>query len=91
MAKDIQINKAGIEAFLKSQQVRDLLTSVAEPMADDLRTNAPVESGEYADSITVEQDTTDRAVVRIVVGVAHAVPVEAEQGPMTAMVMRQAG
>ena len=44
------------------------------------RASAPVASGEYAGSLHIKQDTTDRAAVRVGSDVPHALVVEANTG-----------
>ena len=67
MAKPrIKLNSREFEAFLKSSQVRPLLRDVAERVAARARATAPVDTGAYRDGIVVRDDTTDRAVARVV-------------------------
>lgn len=66
MAAKVTLDSAGMRELLTSGQVRAALTPVAEAVAARARANAPVDSGEYRDSITVLSDTTDRAVERVV-------------------------
>jgi hypothetical protein len=77
---EVRINHAGMAALLKSDPVRALLHEKAEAIADRARSSAPVDKGEYQDSIRVVSDTTDRAVERIVATAPHALIVEAKTG-----------
>lgn len=67
MAKvKIELDRKGIGDILKSDEVRAPLRDIAEKTATRARSSAPVDSGEYRDSIDVVSDTTDRAVERVV-------------------------
>lgn len=76
----VTLNHAGMGALLKSDAVRDGLTARAEQALAAAQASAPVESGAYRDSLHLEQDTTDRAVVRVVSDVDYAMVVEANTG-----------
>lgn len=78
----IKVNRGGIRAMLGSAGVRDDMTRRAERIAAAARSSAPVRSGEYRDSIRVEQATTGgyRAVARVVSDVPYAGVVEADTG-----------
>lgn len=82
MAK-IKLNGRGIEELLNSSETRDLLTERAESVLSAAVSNAPVASGEYQSSLHIEQDTTDRAVVRVVSDAPHARVVEANTGNLS--------
>lgn len=71
---------AGIKELLTSEGVRADLTSRMSAAESTAKSNAPVESGEYRDSIHVEQDTTDRVVVRLVADAPYAMVVESKTG-----------
>lgn len=76
----VNLDSGGMEALLKSAGVRAVLRARAEQVASRARSTAPVESGEYRDSIRVVSDTTDRAVERVVATADHAAVVEAKTG-----------
>lgn len=76
----VKLNSGGMAALLKSDEVRQALTPVADRVADAARAGAPVRTGAYRDSIHVESDTTDRAVERVVADVSYARDVEARTG-----------
>ena len=80
MATRIKLNSAGFAALLNSASVRADLTDRASRVLSAARSSAPVVSGEYRDSLHVEQATTDRAVVRIVAGADYGYVVEANTG-----------
>lgn len=71
---------SGVKEILNSDATRALLEGPAEAAAARMRANAPVESGALAASIHVEDDTTDRAVKRVVADVPYAMVVEADTG-----------
>jgi len=71
---------SGVEEILNSRATRALLESPAEAVAARMRANAPVATGALAASITIEDDSTDRAVKRVVADVPYAMVVEADTG-----------
>lgn len=81
MAKPkVRLHSPGVVNLLKDAGVRDELTRRMERVEAQARANAPVDTGAYRDSITLEQDTTDRAVVRVVAHAGHALLVESHTG-----------
>lgn len=82
MASRVRLLSRGMRDLLASPEVREALTQKAEAVADTARASAPVASGAYRDSIRVEQDTTDRAAVRVIADVPHALIVEANTGTL---------
>jgi len=80
MALKIKLNHGDMAKLLKSDQVRPPLTEIAEKMASRARSSAPVDSGAYRDGISVESDTTDRAVERIVAHDYKSSIIEARTG-----------
>ena len=76
----IKINKRAAAELLKSAEVRAIVRPHAERVAARARSTAPVKTGKYRDEITVWDDTTDRAVVRVGSRAPHAHLVEAETG-----------
>lgn len=83
MASGFRRNSRGYEEILKGAVVRAGLTRRAECVADAARASAPVESGGYRDSIRLQQDTTDRAVVRVVADISHGAAVESRTGNLS--------
>lgn len=76
-----EFNDRDIQKILKGSEVRDALRQIAEDMASRARASAPVDSGEYRDSIHVETDETPtRARARVVASADHAAAVEAKTG-----------
>lgn len=50
-------NSRGMDAILNSTDMQDAMVRVAEDAADYARSLAPVDSGEYRSSFTVERET----------------------------------
>ena len=81
MAVRVKINYGRPFAeILNSGEVRDLCTERAQRSLEAARAAAPVASGAYRASLHLEQDTTDRAVTRVVSDVDYAMVVEARTG-----------
>lgn len=76
----IDLNSGVMGRLLKSDQLRPPLRDVAEKAAARARANAPVDTGEYRNSIRVESDTTDRAVERVVAHDDKAAVIESRTG-----------
>ena len=76
----VRLISRGMGQMLGSGEVRALLTAKADAVAARAREGAPVDTGAYRASIEVVQDSTDRAVVRVVAGVPYALVVEADTG-----------
>lgn len=74
------MNGAGVKEVLNSSEVRDMLTDKAEDVLAAAKASAPVDTGEYRDSLGIVQDTTDRAVVRVASTAPHGMIVEAKTG-----------
>lgn len=82
MASTVRLNRRGMAALLNAPGVRDDLTRRASRVEAAAKASAPVESGAYRNSIHVVQDTTDRAVVRVVAESDHGLVVEANTGTL---------
>lgn len=76
----IVLNSAGVRELLRDPGVRAELARHADRVEQAAKTSAPVESGEYRDSIHRESGTTDRAVERVVADAPHALLVESRTG-----------
>jgi hypothetical protein len=61
----VRLNSRGMRALLNDPGVRTDLHRRGERVADRARSTAPVDEGTFQGSFTVEDDTTDRPVVRI--------------------------
>ena len=78
-----KLNHPGIQALLDGGSgVEAMLDAEAEKVASAARSNAPVASGAYRDSIHVETAHTDRMVKRVVADVDYAMKVEADNGTL---------
>lgn len=62
----IDLNSREMGKLLQAEQMRPALREIAEGWAARARATAPVDTGAYRDSIEVVDDTTDRAVARVV-------------------------
>lgn len=76
----VKMSSSGARELLRSAGVRALLREQGERVAARARASAPVQSGAYRDGITVQDATTDRAVVRVGSTAPHARVVEARTG-----------
>jgi len=78
-----KLKSPGIQALLDGANgVEAMLDAEAEKVASAARSNAPVASGAYRDSIHVETAHTDRIVKRVVADVNYAMVVEANNGTL---------
>lgn len=77
----VKLNSSGIQEVLQSPEVEALLIKFAEPIAARARANAPVDTGEYQDSIEVVVDHhSDRVVVHVTSTAPHGMIVESKTG-----------
>lgn len=76
----VEPNGAGMRALLRDPGVRAELTRRAERVLAAAKESAPVDTGEYRDSLHVIEDTTDRAAVRVGSDAPHGLLVEAKTG-----------
>lgn len=76
----VKLNSGGVRGLLNDAGVRAELRRRMGPVLAAAQANAPVESGAYRASLRIEDATTDRAVVRVVADVDHAIVVEAKTG-----------
>lgn len=82
MTTRVVMNSAGAREVLTSPGVRALLRQRAEAVAARARADAPVNTGDYRNSIGVEDATTDRAVVRVVARDRKALIIESKTGTL---------
>ena len=81
MARKVKMNIQGLREVLKSSETQAVLRSHAEKSAAAARASAPVDSGEYRDSIDVETRVHRHvAVARVVAHASHSMVVEAKTG-----------
>jgi transposase-like protein len=64
----IKLNSRGMAATLKDSGVRSMLTERAERVLAAAQADPHDDLGDYESGLHIEQDTTDRAVVRVVSG-----------------------
>lgn len=64
----IKLNSPGMAALLKSGEVRAFVTERAERVLAAAQADPHDDTGAYEAGLHIEQDTTDRAVVRVVSG-----------------------
>lgn len=82
MAKKYTPNSRALQKLLVSNAMYKALEPVAEAIADNARSIAPIDSGQYRDSITTEHALTDRAVIRVVADVDYGLAIEARDGTL---------
>lgn len=76
-----KINDRFFEKLGKSQQLEAALTEVAERVVERAKATAPVDTGDYADSIGIEVHRgPGRTVVRAVANDPGALAIEARTG-----------
>ena len=77
----VTLNSSEIQSYLDGGHgVDSLLEAAAQRVLNAAQSSAPVESGDYLDSLHIETDHTDRMVVRVVSDAPHAWVVEANTG-----------
>lgn len=64
----VRLNSPGMAALLKSGEVRAFVTERAERVLAAAQADPHDDTGAYEAGLHIEQDTTDRAVVRVVSG-----------------------
>jgi hypothetical protein len=84
MAKDYEVDKAGMREIGTSSQMQAAMTGLATAGMAGAQAIAPVKTGEYRDKFRVEEirervgwDRDERAGARVVNDAAHATTVEA--------------
>lgn len=76
-----KLNSAVIQQYLDGEHgVEATLRERAEAVLAAAQAGAPVDTGEYLDSLHIEVDHTDRMVVRVVADAYHAWIVEVTTG-----------
>jgi hypothetical protein len=76
----VTLKSSGVKELLNSRSTRALLTEKAEAVLSAAQASAPVSTGAYKAGLRVQQDTTDRAVARVVGTAPHSHLVEANTG-----------
>lgn len=84
MALKLKLSSGGMDALLKSADVRADITERAQRVLAAAQADASgyVVTGNYYNSLQVVQDTTDRAVARVTSTAPHAHLVEAAHGTL---------
>lgn len=80
MAARVRLKSSGMAALLKSSEVRAMLTPRAERVLAAAKADPHDDTGAYENGLHIEQDTTDRAVVRVVSGDRKGHILEANYG-----------
>lgn len=78
----VVLHSPGMKELLNDDGVRAFLTARMQSVLAEARATAPVVTGAHRNSLHIEQDTTDRAVVRVVADSDHSLVVEAKTGHM---------
>ena len=79
----IKLNHGGMAELLKSAEVRSALTQRAERVLAAAQADPHDDTGDYEAGLHIEQDTTDRAVVRVVSGDWKGHILEAKYGVLS--------
>lgn len=80
MAARVKLNSRGMASLLKSGEVRSFVTERAERVLAAAQADPHDDTGAYEAGLHIEQDTTDRAVVRVVSGDRKGHILEANYG-----------
>lgn len=80
MAHKVRLISRGMKSLLNDDGVTRDLRRRADRVAAQARSTAPVDTGAYRDSITVEVAETDRTVVRVVAKDRKSHVIEARTG-----------
>lgn len=80
----VELVRGGVQGLLQDVGVRAYLADLADKVQSEAVATAPVETGNYRDSIGRVSTTTDRAVERVVATAPHAHLVEARTGNLAA-------
>lgn len=62
----VRLLNSGMAQLLNSDEIRDELTRLARPVLAAAKADPRDDTGAFEDGLVIEQDTTDRAVVRVV-------------------------
>lgn len=77
----MRFNNGYIPGVAKSPEVAGLVRGICDQIAGNARASAPVDTGEYRDSIHVEMEATPyRVIGKVVASSGHAMAVEARTG-----------
>ena len=87
----VRLHSSGVLDMLKDDGIREALQKPAEAVLQRAQSGAPVKSGAYRDSLSLEDDTTDRAVVRVGAHVPYGMTVEARTGVLARALGQEGG
>ena len=76
----VKLNGAGVKKILNSEETMAALRGPGRRVLSAAQSGAPVDTGEYLDSLQIIETHTDRAVVRVVTTAPHGLIVEAATG-----------
>lgn len=76
-ATKVRLNHAWFREFLLSAAAKEVVEPPAERVLAAAQGSAPVVSGEYRDTLHLEEAHTDRVVMRVATGVPYGMQVEA--------------
>ncbi len=80
----VRLNSAEIQSYLDGEHgVGEMLRSRAEAVLSAAQADPHDASGAYEDSLHIEEDHTDRLVVRVVADVPYAIVQEARYGVLS--------
>lgn len=79
----VRLHSPGVRELLNDGGLGEHLESLGRRVEAAAKANAPVQTGQYRESISVWLDHTDRVVCRIGAGVDYAVAVEAKTGNLS--------
>lgn len=80
MGAKVKLNSAEFRRILRSPGAFAALLPMGERVLAKAKADAEVATGEYRESLHLEQVITDRAVVRVVSKTDHSIAVEARTG-----------
>lgn len=80
MAARVRLKSSGMAALLRSGEIRAILTPRAERVLAAAKADPHDDTFAYENGLHIEQDTTDRAVVRVVSGDRKGHILEANYG-----------
>lgn len=85
MGRSVKVNldTSGMAELLACDGVRTHLHELAGRVLEQAKATAPVVTGAYRDGLTIWDDTTDRAAVRVGSTAPHASLVEASTGNLS--------
>jgi hypothetical protein len=88
----VKFNDSFIPTLATSPRVTAIVANAAETAADNARSNAPVDSGEYRDTIRVEITRTPyRVVAKVIADCDHGMIVESKHGTLARALNSVAG